>query len=235
MPEKTPKGNEGHRKRVRERVSRDPSLVPQYELLELLLGYVHRRGDTKPLAKNLLARFSSIRGILSAREAELLEIEQMGPSTLFFFQLLREIIARAMAEDIQETRRPVTMEDICDLARTRLSGNCVEEVWAALLDNGNRLITFERVCVGTVNKVLVTPRMVVELALKRNATGIVLVHNHPGGNVSPSVPDLELTKTFGNVLHGMNIRLLDHLIFADGAEAGSAVYSLVKDKLLGGA
>ncbi len=235
MPEKTPKGNEGHRKRLRERASRDTTLLPQYELLELLLGYVHRRGDTKPLAKNLLARFSSIKGVLDAREAELLEIDQMGPSTLFFLQLLREIIARSMVEEIQETRRPVTMEDICELAKSRLSGKSMEEVWVALLDNGNRLLTFERVCEGTVDKVLVTPRMVVELALKRNATGAVLVHNHPGGSVSPSVPDLELTKTFGNVLHGMNIRLLDHLIFADGAEAGKAVYSLVKDCLMGGA
>ncbi len=217
----------GHRARLRARVLADPRLAYDYELLELLLGYVFLRKDTKPLAKELLDRFGGIAGLLDAHPTELAATPGAGPSLEAYIKLLREIIARYFEEAVRK-KRAVTMEDIGELARCRLAGCPREEVWAALLDNGNRLLSFEKINTGSVNHVLISPREAVELTLARKASGLVLVHNHPGGSVLPSSLDLETTQRLRQVMAAVGLRFLDHLILADGAW-----YSLTKDRLLG--
>lgn len=221
------KHNSGHRSRVRKRFQDDPHKLPDYELLELLIGYVHRRGDTKPLAKELLSRFGNIAGILDARETEILEVPGAGPALFVFLQQIRQTAARYFQQEIIIVKKGVTLDDIGRLARSRLAGNAREEVWVALLDNGNRLLKFMKVCAGSIENVLLSPRDVVALILHYEASGVVLVHNHPGGDTLPSVMDVEATRRLYEAVKGVGARLLDHLILADGK-----YYSLTRDHLL---
>lgn len=217
---------DGHRARLRKRFLDDPHNAYGYEMMELLLGYVIRRGDTKPLAKELVKRFGGIAGLLDAHPTERRAIPGLGPSTEAFLVLLREIIARYFEEVVKE-KKAVTPTDIAQLARCRLAGCPHEEVWAAVLDNGNRLLTFERIHTGSVDRVLISPREAVELTLKYKASALVLVHNHPGGNSRPSILDTETTNHLRQAMKVVGLRLLDHLILADGR-----CYSLLADNLL---
>lgn len=218
---------EGHRARLRARVLKDPQSAYSYELLELMLGYVHRRSDTKVLAKALMEKYGSIRGLLASHPAERHGIAGCGPATETFLTLLREIIARYFTEAVK-CKKSVTVGDIAQLGMAMLAGLPHEEVWVALLDNGNRLLTFERVSKGTVGQVLLSPRDAVEITLKCKATGLIVLHNHPGGALRPSTLDTESTLMLCQALEAIGLRLLDHLILADGK-----CYSMMQEKLLG--
>lgn len=217
----------GHRQRLRERLRRDPSALYEYEVLELLLGSVILRRDTKPLAKELLARFGSLRGVLDARPAELQAVKGFGPSLADFWLLLREMLARHAEGPLREREVLSTPAAVATMARARLAGIPHEEVWLALLDGQNRLIGWERLTRGTVNASAVYPREVVEMALRFKASGLILVHNHPGGNPTPSAPDLEITRQLARSAQAVNITLLDHVIVTD-----DDCYSLKNDGLL---
>ncbi len=205
----------GHRDRLRKRVLADTQSVESYELLELLLGYVQTRVDTKPLAKDLLARFGSLWGVLNAHPTELDAFSSMGPSSKTFFILLRELVGRYFVEPIK-SKKSVSLDDVAMLARCMLDGLPHEEVWAALLDNNNRLLGFEKLSAGFIDSVSCSPRIVAEMAIAKKAKGIILVHNHPGGVEKVSWADAEMTTQMKTVLQYMGIRLVDHLILADG-------------------
>lgn len=217
----------GHRERLRERLRTDGSSLREYELLELLLGTVLLRRDTKPLAKELLQRFGSLRGVLDARESELLGVKGFGPGLLAFWTLLRECMARYGEGPAREREVLCTPKSVAEMARVRLGSCPHEEVWVALLDNQNRLISWERASRGTVNASVVYPREVLEMALRFKATGIILVHNHPGGNPVPSQPDFEVTRQLSRSALTLGMRLLDHVIVTD-----EDCYSLKDDGLL---
>lgn len=216
----------GHRARLRKRFLAEPRNAYSYEVMELLLGYVIRRGDTKPLAKELVACFGGIAGLLDAHPAERSAMPGLGPSTEALLALVREIIARYFEETVKK-KTAVTLSDIGQLGRCRLAGCPHEEVWAAVLDNGNRLLTFERIHAGSVDQVLISPREAVELTLKYKASALVLLHNHPGGSSRPSTLDTETTNRLRQAMKAVGLRLLDHLILADGQ-----CYSLTSDNLL---
>ena len=170
---------------MRARLRHDPTALPDYEVLELLLGHVLLRRDTKPLAKELLARFGSLRGVLGSPQA------------------------------------------VAEMARVRLAASPHEEVWVALLDTQNRMVAWERASRGTVNASAVYPREILELALRHKAASIILVHNHPGGNPSPSAGDIEITRQLELSAKAIGMRLLDHVIVTD-----DACYSLKDDGLI---
>ncbi len=205
----------GHRARLRQRALEDIHKIESYELLELLLGYVKLRGDTKPIAKELLQKFGSLWGVLNAHPTELDGISDFGSSSKVFFILLRELIARYFMEPIQ-AKKSVTLDDIAMLAKCMLDGLPHEEVWVALLDNNNRLLGFEKIASGFIDNVTCSPRFVTEIAIAKKAKGLVLIHNHPGGVKKVSWADAEVTTNLKTVLQYMGIRLIDHLILADG-------------------
>ena len=225
-PKKETPHYHGHRTRLRERVLAGIHDVDSYELLELLLGYVHHRSDTKPMAKGLLKQFGSLWGILNAHPAELDSVDSVGPSSKVFFVLLRELVARYFVEPIK-AKKSVTLDDVAMLARCMMDGLAHEEVWVALLDNNNRLLSFECVNTGFVESVVCSPRMVAEIAIAKKAKGVVLVHNHPGGVTKASWADAEMTNHIQTVMQYMGIRLLDHFILADGK-----IISLANNHLL---
>lgn len=205
----------GHRERLREKLRRDSTTLADYELLELVLGLVHRRKDTKPLAKLLLQRFKNMRGVFSAQPEELRTIKDFGPSLESFWQLLAELKARIDEAPVTSKVVFSSPRVVADVAMARLGDRTSEEFWVALVDNKNRLMAWERLSKGTVDQAPVYPREVLGLALERKASGIVMVHNHPGGDPRPSAADIELTRRIGRVAEELGVRMLDHLIVAE--------------------
>lgn len=207
----------GHRERLRSRFRKDPRTLHDYEVLEMLLGHVFRRGDTKPLAKEMLARFKTLRGVFAATDVELLDIDGCGPACVDFIGLWRETWARLHEAPLRERMVLSSPEAVAELAMARLSHARKEEFWVALVDNKNRLITFEQVSKGTVDKAPVYPREIISLALSHKAKSMVLVHNHPGGDPKPSPQDMELTRKICRSALDLDIRVLDHVIVAEAS------------------
>lgn len=208
--------NEGHRARLRERLARNAPDLADYEVLELLLGYALIRRDTKPLARELLSRFGSIRGALDARHDELRAVPGFGPGLMNLWLVMREIMARHALSPLQRREVLATPASVAQIARARLSGCTHEEAWLALVDTRNRLIAWQRLREGGIDSVAVQPRDILALALACNASGIILIHNHPGGNAEPSLSDIQLTSELENLAPHMGMRFLDHVIITDG-------------------
>ncbi len=190
-------------------------LLPDYEVLELLLGYGLPRRDTKKLAKDLLAEFKTVEGVLGARDAALLNITGFGPGLLTFWKVLREIWARKLASDIAPREQINSPSKVAALAAARLGPLASEEFWVILVDNKNRFLAFEQVSRGTVDQTPVYPREVLARAFTHQASGMMLVHNHPGGDPTPSSQDMDLTRRISQVATDVGIRVLDHLVVAE--------------------
>jgi DNA repair protein RadC len=217
----------GHRQRLREKLKKNPSDLPDYEILELLLGYVLTRRDTKPLAKALLDKFQTMRGMLDAKPAELDGLNDVGPGILNYWLLLREIIARYAESPLRQREILATPEEVAQMAMRRLAGNPREEIWLAFVDTHNHLIVWEQSQRGSIDGAMFYPRDILERALLLKASGFIIVHNHPGGTARPSGADLQMTEQMRRAAQSMSIRFLDHLIVTD-----SAYCSIIKDGFL---
>ena len=210
----------GHRQRLKDRLKDSPEKLGEYEVLELLLGYVILRRDTKPIAKELLQRHNSLRGILDAKPEDLIDIPGIGPGVIDFMHVLQEVMARYAESRIQAKNELCSPEAVAAMARQRLGKLAHEEVWVAFVDNRNRLISWEKFAKGSVNASSVHPRDIMEKALAHKASGFLIVHNHPGGDPSPSESDLIFTQQVEKAARTLFIRFLDHVIVCD-AEAFS--------------
>lgn len=205
----------GHRARLKKRLQLETQALSDHEILEMLLGYALVRKDTKPLAKTLLQRFTTLRGVMDARADELQSVEGFGPGLAHFILLLREFMARYAESAVRQREELANPRVVAHMARTRMAGMAHEECWIALVDRQNRLLVWERLQKGRSSEVSVQPRDVLELALKHKACGIILVHNHPGGKATPSSPDLLLTQELQRLAPAMGLRFLDHIIVTD--------------------
>ncbi len=207
----------GHRQRLREKLSAEPKALADYELLELLLGQVLPRRDTKPLAKDLLARFGTLRGVITAEAQALREVKGFGEGLCGHWAVLREAFARLGEEPVRQRLAFTGPDVVAQAARARIGHLRVEEFWVALVDNKNRLMAWERVGRGTVDQTAVYPREVLALALKHSASGLILAHNHPGGDPSPSTQDHDLTRRIKAAAEQLGLRVLDHLVVTEGS------------------
>lgn len=217
----------GHRERLRKRLEADPLSLADQEILELFLGLSMLRKDTKPLAREVLARFGSIRGFLDARPDEVGQTPGFGPGLLGLWRLMRELLARYVASPLMRREVLATPDAVALVARQRLAGCPHEESWLALVDSQNRLIAWERLRVGDIDSIAIQPADVFQLALVRKASGIILVHNHPGGNPQPSKADLNLTRSMEELAPRLHLRFLDHVIVTEGD-----CYSISQRKIL---
>lgn len=202
----------GHRARLRQRLEHDPRALSDHEVLELLLTYALPRRDTKPMAKEMIARFGSLGQALLASPRRVTEIAGLGEGAAAFWQVLHECRARSACGSVARREKFSSPEQVRDMVCSRLGHLTKEEFWVILVDNQNRLISFERVFQGTVDQTAAYPREILELALRRHAGGLILVHNHPGGNTTPSSQDQALTETVGRLASDLGLRLLDHII-----------------------
>nr|ALS91457.1 radc: DNA repair protein [uncultured bacterium] len=203
----------GHRERLRARaLDGGLAALPDYEVLELWLFRAIRRGDVKPLAKRLLARFGSLSGVLGATIADLKTVAGVGPELALDLKLMHEAAQRMAHEQV--TKRPVISSWSALLAyvKTTLAHEAREQFRVAFLDKKNQLIADEMLGRGTVDHAPVYPREVARRALELSASAVILIHNHPSGDPTPSTADVEMTRQVVEALRALRIGVHDHLV-----------------------
>ncbi|WP_422038213.1 RadC family protein [Roseibium sp.] len=203
----------GHRQRLRERFrkSGEDSLA-DYELLEFLLFSALPRRDTKPVAKALLQRFGSFSAALAAPRARLCEIPGLSDVSIDALKAVHAAIARYHRAELQERRLLDSWPRVLDYLRASMELNTVEEFRILFLDRKNGLIADEVQQTGTVDHTPVYPREVIRRALEHAATALILVHNHPSGDPTPSRADIQMTKTIIEIAAPLGIEIHDHVI-----------------------
>jgi DNA repair protein RadC len=214
LPEKTePDLQVGHRQRLKQRfVSAGPEALPDYELLELVLFSAIPRRDTKPLAKQLLARFGSFAEVINAPPERLKEVDGIGDAVVTQLKIVRAGALRLMRTTIMQ--RPVlgSWTAVLEYCRAAMGFEAKEQFRILFLDKKNRLIADEVQQEGTVDHTPVYIREVVKRALEHSASAIVLVHNHPSGDPNPSRADIDMTRQIIDAAKPLGIAIHDHII-----------------------
>ncbi|MBP0493659.1 DNA repair protein RadC [Roseomonas sp. SG15] len=212
-----PPGPEGHRKRLREKLLRaGPDALADYELLEMLLFLALPRVDTKPHAKRLMARFGSFARACNAPEHELRGVEGIGEAAIAALRLARAAALRLLVQEAREQPVLNNWERLIAYLTAALAHEPVEQFRIIFLDSRNRLLADEPQARGTVNHTPVYPREVVKRALELGATALILVHNHPSGDPTPSRADIQMTAEVRQAAATLGILLHDHLIIGNG-------------------
>jgi DNA repair protein RadC len=203
----------GHRERLRARFREaGADAVSDYELLELLLFRVLRQGDVKPLAKTLLETFGSFAEVIAAPEARLAEVKGLGEACITDLKIVQAAASRLLHGAVK--KRPVlsSWSTVLDYCRTAQAFADREQFRVLFLDKRNQLIADELQQIGTVDHTPVYPREVVKRALQLSATAIILVHNHPSGDPTPSRADIQMTQQIIAVASPLGIAVHDHII-----------------------
>jgi len=202
----------GHRMRLRARFLADPEGLPDYELLEMLLFLAQPRGDVKPLAKTLLEHFGSFAEVIVADPVRLRRIKGLGDAGVAALKTAEAAAVRLLGERMRE--RPVlsSWDRLLDYCRASMAYREVEQFRILFLDTRNRLIADDLQQKGTVNHTPVYPREVIRRALELHATSLILVHNHPSGDPSPSKADIQMTFQIRNAAHAVGVTVHDHVI-----------------------
>jgi len=205
--------SEGHRKRLRERFLKGGGkALPDYELLELFLFGVVPRGDVKPLAKKLLEECGSLSGLLQADIDKLKSIPGMGEASVAALKAIHEISCRFIKEEVSHQPVFQSWKSVIEYCRARLSHITVEQFHLIFLDQKHKIIADEIQQQGTINCTPIFPREVIKRALDLGASSLIMVHNHPSGDPTPSEADIEITRRVMKAAGELDIQVLDHLI-----------------------
>jgi DNA repair protein RadC len=203
----------GHRERLRERFRKGGAgALADYELLELVLFRAIPRRDIKPLAKALLARFGSFAEAIAARPERLKEIEGLSEAAILELKIVAETAKRFAKVRLEKRPCMGSFSTLLAYCRTAMAFLDHEEFRILFLDKKNGLIADEVQGVGTVDHAPVYPREIMRRALELNATALILVHNHPSGEPSPSAVDIHLTNQIVALGKSLNVAVHDHLI-----------------------
>ena len=203
----------GHRKRLRERLRRGGyTALHDYELLELILFKALPRRDVKPLARDLLDRFGDLSGVLSATDARLLEVTGIGQEVITEFRLIEAVALNFRQSRIMHKPALANWNQMISYCRTKIAEKNKEEFHVLFLDKKNHIIADEMMGSGTVDHAPVYPREVIKRALELSASGLILVHNHPSGDPTPSKADIDITNKLYALASQFNIVVHDHLI-----------------------
>ena len=203
----------GHRDRLRARFAeRGADALADYELLELYLFRSIPRRDVKPLAKDLIAKFGSFAEVISAPAARLSEVKGISDKTALDLKIMQAGALRLGKESL--LGRPVlsSWTALLDYCRSAMQYENKEQFRVLFLDRKNRLIADEILGHGTVDRAPVYPREVLKRALELGSTAIILAHNHPSGDPTPSGSDIEMTKNIVTAAKAINVSVHDHLI-----------------------
>lgn len=210
-------GPQGHRGRLRNRLlERGPGALADYEVLEMLLFFAFKTGDTKPLAKALINRFGSFAAVLAAPQQELLETPGLGEHSVSALKLVQDAALRLARAEVAEQPVLNNWERLLDYLNAAVSRERIEQFRILFLDSKNRLIADEAQARGTVNHTPVYPREVLRRALELHATALILVHNHPSGDPTPSAADIEMTAEIRRAAQVFSVVVHDHLIIGNG-------------------
>jgi len=210
-------GPPGHHARLRQRLlTSGPNALADLELLELVLQVALPPRDTRPMARALLARFGNVARILSAPLPELLAVEGLGEAGAAALKTVQAAAFRLVQVELDERPLLNAWERLLDYLTVAISHETVEHLHVLYLDTRNRLIADEAQGRGTVNHTPVYPREVVKRALELQATALILAHNHPSGDPTPSCEDIEMTREIKSAAAVFGIVLHDHLVLCHG-------------------
>ena len=218
----------GHRERLRERfLAAGSEALSDYEMLELILFRAQPRGDLKPLAKELLKTFGSFAETISAPVERLKKIKGLGDASVTELKLVQAAANRLLRGEVK--RRPVlsSWTSVLDYYRVTMAFEDKEQFRVLFLDKRNQLIADEVQQTGTVDHTPVYPREVMKRALELSATAIVLVHNHPSGDPTPSRADVQMTQSIIEVAVPLGISVHDHIIVGKHGNASLKALKLI--------
>ncbi len=221
----------GHRARLRKRFENAGlESFLEHEVLELLLTYSITRKDTKPIAWALLKKFGSLSGVLDATQAELAEVPGIGEQSAVFIRFIRSIMRYYFLEEVKKRKEITTPENVVDFCRASLQGEPNEIFEVIYLTTRNTVIGVERIAIGTIDRASISPRKIIEQALKRRAAALIFVHNHPSGEPSPSAEDRELTESLSRIAAPLGIAVLDHIVVGKGKFFSIRANSFISSK-----
>jgi DNA repair protein RadC len=205
--------HEGHRDRLRERFKEaGEKALADYEILELLLFRSLPRRDTKPVAKDLLARFGSLAAVLGAPTALLKEVNFIGDEAALDLRIVAAASRRMLRAEVMNREVLSSWNQVLDYCQAAMAFEEREQFRILFLDRKNVLIADEVQQTGTVDHTPVYPREVIRRALELSSTAIILVHNHPSGDPAPSRADIEMTRTIMDTAKPLGISVHDHII-----------------------
>ncbi len=209
--------NWGHRQRLKDKFLNSPRRALQdYEILEMILFYIIPRRDTKPIAKMLLNKFGSLAGIIFADDSALESIKGVGDGVVLYIKLCADLFSRiSIPKQKGEVNILSSWLAVINYCQLTMGFKKSEAFRVLMLNKKNILIGDEFVDAGTVDKIAIYPREVSKMALLHGATAIILVHNHPSGDSTPSREDIEITKRIIDALAPINVSMHDHIIVAE--------------------
>lgn len=210
----------GHRERLRDRF-RDAGAdaLSDYELLEMVLFRALPRRDVKPLAKALIGKFGSFAEVVHAPELRLKEVSGLGESAITEIKLIAATASRVAKGQVQQKTVLSSWTAVIEYCRAAMAFADKEQFRILFLDKRNQLIADELQQVGTIDHTPVYPREVVKRALELSATAIILVHNHPSGDPTPSTADIQMTKSIMSISSPLGISVHDHIIVGKNGHA----------------
>ena len=221
---------EGHRKRLREKFARSGLAgFHDYEIIELLLSLGTPRKDCKQQAKEAVEKFKTLRGVLEAPLDELQQIKGIGPQNAFGIKLVQEVAREFLKEKIIDKPIYKSSQEIFDYLYHSMRDLKKEVFKVIYLNSQNQVIDTIDLFEGTVNSGVISPREVMESAIKHNAVSLLFVHNHPSGNPEPSRSDKELTRDLVYAASIMRIKVLDHIIIGNNRYFSFAGEGLIEE------
>jgi DNA repair protein RadC len=207
----------GHRQRLRERfLASGLDAFSAAEVLELLLSFGTPRKDCKEPARELLKAFKSFAAVLDATPHELSRVAGVGEKNSFALQFVKAVADRYLQERLHGKSYLKSSHDVINYLRHSLQGRRIECFTAIFLDASLGIIDAEVIAEGTITVNTVYPREIMQRAITRHAAALLVAHNHPSGSLTPSAPDISLTRQLYLLCTMMQIRLLDHIIIGDG-------------------
>jgi len=221
---------QGHRQRLRERfIKSGIKGFHDYEIIELLLSLGTPRRDCKPPAKEAMKRFKTLRGVLEAPPEELQQIAGIGPQNSFGIRLVQEVARQFLKERIIEQPVYKSAQEIFDYLYHSMRDLKKEVFKVIYLNSQTQIIDTDDLFQGTVNSGTISPRQIMENALKHYAAALIFVHNHPSGNPEPSRGDKELTRDLVYAASIIQIRVLDHIIVGNNKYFSFAAQGLIEE------
>lgn len=214
------KDSQGHRERIKEKFLKNGiDGFAEYEILELLLTYCIPRKDTKPIAKELLNKFKSLDNIFKADFDKLSAIDGLGKNSIVFLKLIGDLPSIIYKDELKnkklvdkETLKISNKDILLKYLRNKIGYEEIEKFYVLYLSSSNEVIEFEENSVGTLDRSSVYPREIYKKIINLNAKSIILAHNHPSDNITPSKCDIELTNEIARGLKNFGALLIEHII-----------------------
>lgn len=214
------KDSQGHRERIKEKFLKNGiDGFAEYEILELLLTYCIPRKDTKPIAKELLNKFKSLDNVFKADFDKLSAIDGLGKNSIAFLKLIGDLPSIIYKDELKnkklidkETLKISNKDILLKYLRNKIGYEEIEKFYVLYLSSSNEVIEFEENSVGTLDRSSVYPREIYKKIINLNAKSVILAHNHPSDNITPSKCDIELTNEIAKGLKNFGALLIEHII-----------------------